>query len=49
MRTSLVLEWLVLTLCGSATGWGCGMTLSSHAVSFGVDAMVSVSVMALGW
>ena len=48
VRTSLVLEWLVLTLCGSATGWGCEMTFSSHAASLGVDAIVSASVRALG-
>jgi hypothetical protein len=45
---TLLIEWPILTLCSSATGWGGGMMFSSHVGSLGVDAIVSVSVSALG-
>jgi hypothetical protein len=48
VRMSLVLECLARTPCGSATGWGGRIMFLSHVASLGVDAMVSVSVRALG-
>jgi len=44
---TLLLEWPILTLCGSVTGWGGGMMFLSHVASLGVDAIMSVSVSAL--
>jgi hypothetical protein len=48
VRMSLVLEYPALMPCGSATGQGGVMMFLSHAALLGIDAMVSMSVRALG-